>query len=114
MKHLTRTSLARSPTLTMTPIDVPKAEARAQKVASLAKQIENLLQKHQGVQLAAFVLGATDTQSLDHSLRKGDHRHARMLLTAAVWEVADTLVDGEPDDGNSDTTTETGPADADA
>jgi hypothetical protein len=75
------------------PIDVPKAEERAQQVAHVAKQIENLLQKHQRVQLAAFLLGSTDTQSLDHPILKGRHRHARTELTAAVWEFADTLVE---------------------
>lgn len=76
------------------------AEERAQAVALLAEAIETLLQKHQRVQLAAFVLGATDTQSLDHPLLKGRYRHARTELTAAVWELADTIVDGEKANGN--------------
>jgi hypothetical protein len=75
------------------PIDVPKAENRAQKVAQLAGAIENLLQKHQRVQHAALLLGSTDTQSLDHSLHQGRYRHARTELTAAVWEFADTIIE---------------------
>lgn len=46
-------------------------------------------------QLAALVLGATDPQSLDHPLREGDYRHARTMLTAAVFALAATIVGEE-------------------
>ena len=73
------------------------AQGREERVESLAGAIENLLQKHKGVQLATLVLGATDPQSLDHSLREGDYRHARTLLSAAVYELSDLIVNGGKD-----------------
>lgn len=66
--------------------------SREESVEALAGAIETLLQKHQRLQLAAFILGATHAQSLDHSHREGDYRHARTMLTAAVYQLADTIV----------------------
>lgn len=68
---------------------------REERIEALAGAIETLLQKHQRMQLASLILGATDPQSLDHPLREGDYRHARTMLTAAVFQIADTIVKGE-------------------
>lgn len=68
--------------------------SKEERVETLAGAIEMLLQKHQRMQLAAVVLGATDSQSLDHPLREGDYRHARTMLTAAVYQFANTIVGG--------------------
>jgi hypothetical protein len=75
---------------------VPSPEER---IEALAGAIEMLLQKHQRMQLAAVVLGATDSKSLDHPLREGDYRHARTMLTAGVFELATTIVNGGNEDG---------------
>lgn len=70
-------------------------QTREESVETLAGAIEMLLQKHQRLQLATIVLGATDAQSLDYPLREGDHRHARTMLTAAVYQLANTIVGGD-------------------
>lgn len=69
--------------------------SREEAVETLAGAIEMLLQKHQRMQLAALVLGATDAQSLDHTIRQGAYRHARTELTAAVYQLANTLIEKE-------------------
>lgn len=74
--------------------------SREECVEALAGSIETLLQKHQRMQLASLVLGTTDAQSLDHPLREGDYRHARTMLSAAVYELAATIVDGGKANGN--------------
>jgi hypothetical protein len=71
--------------------DVP---SREDEVEMLAGQIETLLQKWERKQLASFLLGSTDAQSLDHSIFAGRYRLSRTLLTAGIYEFADTLVNG--------------------
>lgn len=69
--------------------------SREERVEALSGAIEMLLQKHQGMQLATLILGTTDSQSLDHPLREGDRRHARTMLTAAVYGLANTIIEEE-------------------
>jgi hypothetical protein len=76
--------------------------SREDRVEALSIALETLMQKHQRMQLASLVLGATDQKSLDHPLRAGDYRHARTMLTAAVFTLADTIVNGGPNSGDSD------------
>lgn len=64
----------------------------------VAGEIETLLQKWEKKQLAQIILGATDPQSLDRTLRQGDYNHHRTMLTAAVYKLADTIVNGVPHD----------------
>lgn len=64
---------------------------REDRVEAVAGEIETLLQKYTRLQLAQIILGATDAQSLDHPLREGDYKHARTMLTAAVYKLANTI-----------------------
>lgn len=76
---------------------------REERFEAVSSAIEMLLQKHARLQLAALILGATDSQSLDRAIREGAHRHARTELTAAVYGLAATIVNGESDNGSIDT-----------
>lgn len=69
-------------------------QSREDEVEIVAAQIETLLQKWERKQLASFLLGATDAQSLDHPILAGRYRLSRTLLSAGVYELAHTLVHG--------------------
>ncbi|MDP9202343.1 MAG: hypothetical protein M3P26_10500 [Gemmatimonadota bacterium] len=67
---------------------------REDELADVAAQIEMLLQKWERKQSAALFLWASDPQSLDREIRDSLYRNARTLLTAAIYELADTIVNG--------------------
>lgn len=67
---------------------------REDRVADVAGEIEMLLQKWERKQLAEIVLRSTDAQSLDHPAADRAYRAKRTDLTAAVYKLADTIVDG--------------------
>jgi hypothetical protein len=67
---------------------------REDRVTDVAGEIETMLQKWESKQFAQIILRATDPQSLDHPLREGQYKHSRRLLTAAVFKLADTIVNG--------------------
>jgi len=68
--------------------------SREDEVEAISGQIETLLQKWERKQLASFLLGSTDAQSLDHPILAGRYRLSRTLLTASIYELAHTLVNG--------------------
>jgi hypothetical protein len=72
---------------------VPEREDR---VADVAGQIETLLQKWERKEFARYVLRHIDPQSLDHPPADTAYRRQRTELTAAVYQPADTIVNGVP------------------
>lgn len=67
---------------------------REDRVADVAGEIEMLLQKWERKQLAEIVLRSTDPQSLDYPVADLAYRAKRTDLTAAVYKLADTIVNG--------------------
>lgn len=67
---------------------------RSDRVEEVAGEIEMLLQKWERKQLAALVLRSTDASSLDFPAADGAYRAKRTDLTAAIYQLADTIVNG--------------------
>jgi hypothetical protein len=67
---------------------------REDRVADVAGEIEMLLQKWERKQLAELVLRSTHAQSLDHPIADAAYRAKRTDLTAAIYQLADTIVNG--------------------
>ena len=66
---------------------------RTDRVTDVAGQIEMLLQKWERKQSAARIRRETDAQSLDFPAVDRAYRHARTLLTAAVFQLSEAIVD---------------------
>ena len=67
---------------------------REDRVADVASEIEMLLQKWERKQLAALVRRSTDPQSLDYPDADRAYRAKRTELTAAIYKLADSIVNG--------------------